>query len=488
MRLIKKYPYMFLSFLVMLAVSVPANAQLLAGFASGLAGTVIGLFGFSGGLNGDGYCWFCPLYTTLFNTMNELATYIAKELKSTFLMLLGIGVLFWIAFKVGSVVVKTQEVDLMQFIGELFKQLGRAMIAAAFLAGTIQIYHYVVSPFIAYSLALTTSVLHARDMGSITDMVTNLFNVDDAPNITANILGESSVMAFSSEILEQILHILKFVSASLIAGMVIGGIVILCGLADSWLNVLPNPQVTLVGFLIFGAYFGVYLAVPFKLIDAMVRLTFVAALTPVWVILWVFPSTVSYTKNAWEMLLNCCACFICLGVVLCITFNILEYMMPNKGQIITFLLGGLDLLATQEMNLINPSVLITFALGTLATNLVKNSSQIATQIVKSYGTGVGDGLDQAVAKGIGSYGKLGGVIGAAGMSALGGSLKDAMSSVKGITDPLRDKYNPFTKDTAKDAKEDGFITAARKRWTDPENKPSGETPSVAPTAAPTPKP
>lgn len=404
------------------------------GTGGGIMGIIISLFGF--GMSG--FCWFCDLYKTLFDIMNNLATTVSKSLAHDFLLLLGLGMLFFIAFKVGSTVVKLQEVDLMQFLGELFKQLGRAIIATAFLLGTVQMYHYLISPFLAYSLALTHKIMVTRGAGTVTELVTKLLGGGKSgagfmPNVTAGILGEGSGMAFSNEIRAQLIGILELVSASLISGLVIGAAVILIGFADGFLNIIPNFQIVTVGFIIVGAYFSVYVAVPFKLIDVMVRLTFVAALTPLWIVLWVFPATVGYTKNAWEMLLNCCACIICLGVVLVIALEILEHMLPGKEGIIMLLLGGLDMLATGQMNLINPELLQTAALGLLVVNLIKNSSVIATQIVKSYGTQIGDGLADRVQKDIGSMGNLGAALGGAATAVATNGLKEGLKFGRDIT-------------------------------------------------------
>ncbi len=444
----KKISFLLLSLLGVVFAMVPtgANAFDFSGVASlvsggtggGIMGIIISLFGF--GMSG--FCWFCDLYKTLFDIMNTLATTVSKSLAHDFLLLLGVGMLFFIAFKVGSTVVKLQEVDLMQFLGELFKQLGRAIIAAAFLLGTVQMYHYLISPFLAYSLALTHKIMITRNAGTVTEIVTKLLGggksgADFMPNVTAGILGEGSGMAFSNEIRAQLIGILELVSASLISGLVIGAAIILIGFADGFLNIIPNFQIVTVGFIIVGAYFSVYVAVPFKLIDVMVRLTFVAALTPLWIVLWVFPATVSYTKNAWEMLLNCCACIICLGVVLVMALEIMEYMLPGKEGIIMLLLGGLDMLATGQMNLINPELLQTAALGLLVVNLIKNSSVIATQIVKSYGTQIGDGLADRVQKDIGSMGNLGAALGGAAAAVTANGLKEGLKFGRDITQGAR---------------------------------------------------
>ena len=461
------------AFLGGIANSLGGLSGSLTGGGSGdtLFQIVIGLFGFGG----SGFCWFCDLYKTLFDIMNSLATTVATSLKNDFLALLGVGMLFFIAFKVGSTVVKLQEVDLMQFLGELFKHLGRAIIAAAFLFGTVQMYHYLISPFLAYALGLAHEVMTQRNANTVTELVTKMLGGGKdgsgfIPHVNAGILNEGATTAFSTQIRDQLIGILEITSASLIAGMIIGCVIILISFADAYLNIIPNFQIMIVGFTILGAYFGVYLAVPFKLIDVMVRLTFVAALTPLWIILWVFPATASYTKNAWEMLLNCCACIICLGVVLVITLEILENMLPNKEMIIYFLIGGLDMLATGQMNLINPAVLQTFALGALATSLVKNSSNIATQIVKSYGTGIGEGMDKAVGQGISSMGKVGAALGGAGLALTQGNIKDMMSMGKSAHKSVQGSSLPWGMGDWQDERRQKSQTDANNKMAELENQ------------------
>ena len=184
-----------------LTSSIAGSALGGAGFGGAIIGIVISLFGFGA----SGFCWFCGLYKTLFDIMNKLATNVATSLRDDFLLLLGVGLLFYIAFKVGSTVVKLQEVDLMQFLGELFKHLGRAIIAAAFLFGTVQMYHYLISPFLAYALALTHEVMTQRNANTVTELTTRLLGGEKdgsgfMPTVTSGILNEGGTMAFSNQI------------------------------------------------------------------------------------------------------------------------------------------------------------------------------------------------------------------------------------------------------------------------------------------------
>lgn len=425
-------------------------------------------------------CWFCGLYEELFDTMNRLSGMVATQLSDQFLILLGVGVLFYLVFKIGSTVVKLQEVDLMQFLGEIFKHLGRAIIAAAFLGGTVELYQYVISPFLAYSLGLTnTIVTQGNDlvassggaMGKVQSFInsgiTGMLDADMPTMTGAAVDAKSNIEPFSDQLKGQIVGMLRLCSVSAISGMVVGALIMVTGLVDTIF--FPNFQLIVIGLIILGAYFSIFLAVPFKLIDVMVRLSFVTALTPIWIILWVFPATVSYTKNAWEMLLNCCACFICLGVVMVMVFQIMAAMNPltsasGIGEMITSaVLNGIGFNMFEKLNILSPTVLKTLALGMLATSMIKGSSQIATQIVKSYSAGIGDGMDKQMADSMKGMGGIGAVMGGIGMSALGGGaqgmekLKDMARGFGGMlnSDVRNFDENASTKAKARSKYNDG---------------------------------
>ena len=403
----------------------------------------------------DNGCWFCKVYADLFDTMNSLSGMIATEMADDFLMLLAVGVLFYLVFKIGATVVKLQEVDLMQFLGELFKQLGRAIIAAAFLAGSVEMYKYLISPFLAFSLGLTNMIvvkgnLMVEESGGIigkvqsflTEGLGSLFGMDmdesAIPQMTGAALeNQSTKLPFSIQLREQIVGMLRLCSVSAISGMVLGGTIAIAGLLDTVF--FPNFQLLVVGLLILGSYFAIFLAVPFKLIDVMVRLCFVAALTPLWILLWVFPATASYTKSAWEMLLNCCACFICMGVIMVMVFQIMAAMNPlnSAGGLLELgagILGsGLGFGMFKGINILSPTVLKTLALGMLATSMIKGSSQIATQIVKSYGANIGDGMDKQMADSMKGLGGAGAMLGGLGMGALAGTTQGMKDFIGHVT-------------------------------------------------------
>ncbi len=387
--------------------------------ATEMGGNLLGQAVNALGFGETGFCWFCKIYEVLFVAMNDLATTIANDLKDIFIATLGVGLLFFIAFKVAATLVKLQEVDLMQFLGELFKHIGRAIIAIAFLFGAVDIYHYVVSPFLEYTFAFSLEILEAGGGTSTKIISTGVSVLDNAfasgacddANMSLQ-LSAFDGKAFSGGLLNIMLCMLKNISASLIGGMIIGVVIMLLAGIDTVLGTIQNSQFLLTGLFVFGSYFMIFMAVPFKMIDAMVRLAFVAALTPLWIILWVFPQTAQYTKNAWEMFLNCCLTFICLSIMLVLVFHILDQMLPNSHDIFAVLIPDYTKLAASKMSLASGHMLLTGALGMLAVNMINASSQIATMIVKSYDAGVGAGLDsKMVAVAAASGGAVGALAG-----------------------------------------------------------------------------
>jgi hypothetical protein len=73
---------------------------------------------------------------------------------------------------------------------------------------------------------------------------------------------------------------------------------------------LQNPPTVLVGGLFIAMFVFFSIAFPFYVLDAVFRMTFMIALTPVFIVAWVFPATRKYAKTAFNSFLG-------IGVQLC---------------------------------------------------------------------------------------------------------------------------------------------------------------------------
>ncbi|MBR6675641.1 MAG: hypothetical protein IKL32_06985, partial [Alphaproteobacteria bacterium] len=407
---------------------------------------------------GANFCWFCPIFGTLFDAMNDIATTISRDMSQTFLAVMGVALLFSIGFKTAKMLTSLQAVDLMQYLTDMFRHLGRAIIASAFLWASLSIFTYVISPFLTMSLSLSTTILNTADItatitqaaqkaeidddlkqkkeGGGTISVYNVCKADDdnaAPLLIAEQQaldnGTAPQKAFAPSVKAALMCLLRTVSASLITGMAIGATIFNFGWIDRVMVVFPNLVAVFVGFLIVLGHLLIFVAVPFKYIDSMIRMAFVCALMPLWIILWVFDATKGYTKKAWEMFLSTCAIFMCMSVVLVLVIKLINAAFPPEvlGETIDYLVNGNILKALEVFQVSLKNLLVTIVMCFTGYKMLGTATTLASSFIGTIpNLGVGDSMAQATLK----AGKTAGVWGGAGAMAAGRGAKAGLNAIK----------------------------------------------------------
>ncbi len=431
-------------FACMLMYSFNAYAGLgdiLGSITGKLFTTILEMIGF--GSETDGYCWFCPLFRAVFVSSDAVAAHVALDLRDTLVATLGVGILFFVGFRVGATLIKLQEVDLMQFLGDLFKHLGRAIIAVALIMAGKPIFEHLITPLLSMSFELAINLMNNTSFGdgnNVTHFAEKYMGIGemtgDAGSICSNIYSTTvNTQILAPELLNSMMCMLSTVSANLVLGMVVGLCVIGVGMFGS--VIFPNTQQCLSGLIIFGAFFAIYLTVPFRLMDNLIRLAFVAALMPFWIILWVFPATVQYTKNAWNMFVATCVSFVSFGVVLALIMTLMNYMVPDLSGILQALIPGYEFFASSKASVFTTNTLLTFGLGVFCKQLLGVPDEFAARIANSYGIGIGSQVEAQVVKsgasGLGILGKtavIGGAVAAYAGEGLGGKIQSSAKSAK----------------------------------------------------------
>lgn len=305
---------------------------------------IITMKSYTDGETGKG-CWFCGVFETIFDAIDNLVSVIFNTMAKDFLALMGVGILFLILFKVGKMLVSLQEVDVMQFLNDLFRPLGRAIIATAFLSVTLvaqnNIFKILVDPVVQTSFILGQKVLEttlenatvidykAVTKGQISDKYTVTVTRNNSNNICEVNLTNPNTgnKAFSKETKERLICWMDAVSTSLITGMGLGATLMFHGQLTFLVGGFP---MWLSGVITFLAFFALYVFFPFKLTDAFVRMAFVLTLMPLWIVLWVFPVTVEYTKKAWNMFLSSCFLFVVLSVMMALAVVLMNNAMQPE--------------------------------------------------------------------------------------------------------------------------------------------------------------
>ncbi len=360
---------------------------------------------------GTAFCWFCGMMETLFDAMNTLTTNLVKSMANTFLMVMGVGLLFSIAFKVAKMLTSLQAVDVMQFLNDMFRHLGRAIIAMAFLTFSLAIFAHVVSPMLTLSLSLgqtimekgggiatlTTAMqdLQRKSQGSVRFMgVCEDLNIAEKARQAASIKNENEMpKAFTDDVKAEFICFLRTASASLMFGVVLGATLFATAFHECcvWLKVFPNVGYMAAGVLIMIGHLLIMIALPFKLVDGLIRMAFVCALAPLWIIFWVFPATVGYTKKAWDMFISTCAIFLCLSVVLVLIMHLMTATIPNREAVIQYLVKDQLAQAAKLIPMSGSSFLVTLVMCFIGFKLLGTATTLASSFVGAIpNLGVGD--------------------------------------------------------------------------------------------------
>ena len=365
------------------------------------------------GSGGGDFCWFCPMFEGLFDAMNNLATAISVKMARVFLMILGVGLLFSIAFKVAKMVVSLQGADLMQFLTDMFKHLGRAIIATALLVSSLSIFTYLVSPVLTMSMSLSSVIMDEGGGRGAVIKATQATGIkaasicdDLADQMKVSTTVEKQTKAFTPEVRASFLGALRTMSAGLIFGIILGVVIYSLAFTNMIWGVLPNIQYALLGLIIVIGHLAILITFPFKLIDSMIRMAFVTALMPLWIILWVFPATVGYTKKAWDLFLSSCLIFVCLAVIITMVMSIMQYAIPNREEIIGLLTCGFDQQAADKIPIGGKELLVTAALTFLGWKMLGTATTLASSFVGAIpDLGLGQAMNETTVKGAKLAGK-----------------------------------------------------------------------------------
>ncbi|MGN0919968.1 MAG: hypothetical protein ACI4OR_04360 [Alphaproteobacteria bacterium] len=351
-------------------------------------------------------CWFCDIFTTLFNAINTITASLSDTLIADGKLLLGLGLSFYILFKVLKAVVSFGATSPKEFFTELFMPVLKCLVAMAVLYNLGSFYAQVVNPLTALSIGFSTEILSTDSARELTVQVnsrsgtTTRINACDA---LSSVSTTSQNNGFGPEVNNAIQCFLKTVSSNLILYMALGATFI----TDSFKLGLIFPKWSMlgVGLCLFIMTFGLFLSFPFKLVDSMFRLMFVSALMPLWVVLWVLPATRGYSKKALDMFLNVLVTFIVLSVILQMSLTILGAALDGLGDNSTRFWQLLTMGKTEEaLKMIDWSTGTFFtmlAMTFLANALVKQTDSFVNNFVGgSTGGGMGSALEGAAMAGV----------------------------------------------------------------------------------------
>ena len=215
-------------------------------------------------------------------------------------------------------------------------------------------------------------------------------------SFTDNFASDTALGSGNSQILKTTICWLQDVSASLGVGMALGSTMIKMGCDDWWDRIVT----IIIGALIFLVFFLIYVMFPLKLLDAFIRLGFIFALMPLWIVLWVFPVTAGYTKKAWDMFVSTLFFFLSLSIIVALILLLMnEAIQPDnmRKDIFQAMLNGQTQQAANMMSF-SRTFFITLAFGLLSFKLLGTAEALANAFIGAPSLGLDKQMTQNVSQ------------------------------------------------------------------------------------------
>lgn len=285
-------------------------------------------------------CWFCPIFKTVFDTINTLATTLYGNLRDLCFALLAIAGTGWLLWTVFRFITTIHGPNVGELMTKLFKGLGTIMLIAIILRQPPSfITRYIVDPVAALGTGLSNEILKAQGYGTdgtreITTYTTSAVNCGDGVE-GYRVIGQQRQericelanpsdfegKTLSADIYNDMSCLLRRISLELVWGIALGAALITKAFEPIG---LPNLRMLLAGMLLLLSYFCLYVSVPFKLIDLLLRLGFTIIMLPIFIVCMATPATRGYSKKGWDMFVSCWISLIALSLFVVLAMTIMS--------------------------------------------------------------------------------------------------------------------------------------------------------------------
>lgn len=281
-------------------------------------------------------CIFCPMFLTIFNAAQTMATnsYAVLATSISYVMILGFAI--YIAFLVLKYVSAFTKQDAPKFTNEIFIQAFKVMFAYILLSNASYIYNLAVGPILSAGMEFGSAVLFENGSGYV-EWCSNELNLNT----------QAGKMNINDGVLPPYLYVkldcfIRSVQAEIATAQSIGS-TLMCVARNAGASSI-NLVVTKIenaiwdfsmffqGLIIWGFSLLIALAFAFYLIDATVRVGILGALMPFLIACWPFKMTSGYTKQGWTMFLNTFFTYAMMGLVVSVNIQlILMSLTGGKG-------------------------------------------------------------------------------------------------------------------------------------------------------------
>ena len=310
-------------------------------------------------------CVFCPLFLTIFNAAQQMATNAYEKLAKPIANVMLIGFAIYIAFLVLKYVSAFTKQDAPKFTNEILQQAFKVMVAYILLLNSNAIYNYAVGPVLSAGMEFGGALLFEDGSGYMEwcSVEENLQEETQKQVALDKDKGKVEEGVLPAYLYVKLSCFIRSVQAEISTAQSIGS-TLMCISRNTAAQPFQVAGVTLIenaiwdfsmffqGLVIWILALIISLAFAFYLIDATVRLGIVGALMPFLIACWPFKKTAGYTSKGWQMLLNTFFTYAMMGLIVSVNIQlIMQGLTGSKGDMndLMALIDGNDVGALQEM-------------------------------------------------------------------------------------------------------------------------------------------
>ena len=356
-------------------------------------------------------CFFCPLFLTIFNAAQTMATNAFAKLASPIATVLMVGFAIYIAFLVLQHVSSMSAQTSAKFLNSLLAQAMKVGFAFLLLMNPDFVYNKFLGPVLDAGTELGGALLFEEGSGfmewcsveeNIQSKITEM--------VSGNVEGDSSARLkeglIPSYLYVKISCFIRSVQAEISTMQSIGS-TLMCvarnsAAEDNW-GGLPDVSMMFQGFVIWVMSLLMSLAFAFYLIDATVRLGIIGALMPFFIACWPFKPTRDYTQKGWKLFLNTFFVYAMMGLVISVNLQLItQGLSTGSGGLdeIEDAINGDNVLVLKDLLDIGFSgFLVLIACCLFAFQLTGKASGIADQFAGGAGENIGSNLGTLAASG-----------------------------------------------------------------------------------------
>ncbi len=369
-------------------------------------------------------CWFCDMFDGLFDALNDVITILGVGMQSTFLALLGLGLAFYLAFRVGRAMFSiTGDAD-TKLVPEILTQSIKVGFAAILIATFPQFFDYSITPLLKLSIGIGNRMTMTQLQG-YTQQAARETNRDTGQvifseksiceKLTIALQKEmygrpaGDMNAFTEGTKESFLCYIRTGSVAMMTGIAVGSTLIAEWSDLGVWGMFSHLQLLGIGLELMVVFFILFIMFPLQLLDPIVKLGFICALMPLWITLWAFKVTSKYaTDKAWNMFVNVMANLIIISVLSVIVISMMNQALGSpaeRRELFQALLNGTANASYFEgtegvsFGLVGKATLFTAALGYLAIKLFGQNEELAKQFADGVSLGLSSGATSLAAKG-----------------------------------------------------------------------------------------